>query len=164
MVEAACPTRRVGVKFAAFAFAVLPVLACSGTRAAPLAGDGDRARIVALEQHWLAAIRSGNRRALENILADGFTDVTINGEMRDRADAIAHVVAPAGTTQTITRLNVRVFGDTAIATGINAVHSKVQGWTVEVAFTDVFVREHGQWRAASAQETLRKPASAAPSH
>jgi len=56
---------------------------------------------------------------------------------------------------------VRVFGDTAIATGINTVHSKTKGWTVEVAFTDVFVRARGQWRAVSAQETLQKPA---PSH
>lgn len=125
--------------------------------------ESDRAQIVALEQRWLAAIRNGDRYALENILANGFIDINVNGQMRDRDEVIAHSAAPPDSTQTITRLKVRVYGDTAIANGINTVHSKTQGWTVEVAFTDVFVRERGVWRAVSAQETLRKPPAVPPS-
>ncbi len=127
-----------------------------GAHAAP-AANPDQARIASLEHRWLAAIRSGDRGALGGILADGFIDIDTDGRTRDRAEAIAHASAPADATQEITQLNVRVFGDTAIAYGINTVHSKAQGWTVGVAFTDVFVREHGAWRAVSAQETLRKP-------
>jgi hypothetical protein len=37
------------------------------------------------------------------------------------------------------------------------VHSTTKGWTVEIAFTDVFVRGEQGWQAASAQETLREP-------
>ena len=148
---------------AVLAFAAVAALAGSASHTATPTSGADRGRIAALEQHWLAAIRNRDQRALENILADGFTDITVTGEKRGRKEAIAHAVAPADTTQTITRLNVRVFGDTAIATGINQVHSRAQGWTAEVAFTDVFVREHGDWRAVSAQETLRKPAAAATS-
>jgi ketosteroid isomerase-like protein len=129
--------------------------------AAPATPGADRGRIAALEQHWLAAIRNRDHHALESILADGFTDITVTGEKRGRREAIALAVAPADTTQTIIQLDVRVFDNTAIATGINQVHSRTQGWTAEVAFTDVFIREHGDWRAISAQETLRKPAPAA---
>jgi ketosteroid isomerase-like protein len=118
----------------------------------------DRARIVALEHHWLDAIGSHDQRALEAILADGFIDINPSGRVRSRDEAIAHASAPAHTTQAITQLNVRVYGDTAVATGINTVHSRTQGWTVEIAFTDVFVRGTHGWQAVSAQETLRKPA------
>ena len=119
--------------------------------------ESDRAQIVALEQRWLNAIRNGDRHSLETILADDFIDINTNGQMRDRTEAISRAAAPPGSMQTITQLRVRVHGDTAIANGINTVHSQAQGWTVEVAFTDVFVRERGTWRAASAQETVRKP-------
>ncbi|MGH8213792.1 MAG: nuclear transport factor 2 family protein [Rhodanobacteraceae bacterium] len=121
------------------------------------AKDSDPAQIVSLEHRWLAAIRSGDREALGQILADGFIDIDTDGRMRDRAEAIARASAPPDATQKITQLNVRVFGDTAIADGINTVHLQSQGWIVGVAFTDVFVRKHGAWRAVSAQETLRKP-------
>ncbi|HXE67341.1 MAG TPA: hypothetical protein VN630_09875, partial [Rhodanobacteraceae bacterium] len=58
----------------------------------------------------------------------------------------------------VTGMRVRVWDDTAIATGINHMHSDTQGWSVDVAFTDVFSRIDGRWRAVSSQETLRKPA------
>ena len=133
----------------------IAALACGAHAAQP--NDSDQAQIISLEHRWLSAIRSGDRQALDGILADGFTDIDTNGRTRDRAEAIAHASAPPDTTQKITQLQVRVFGDTAIANGINTVHSQSRGWTVGVAFTDVFVRGHGAWRAVSAQETLRKP-------
>ena len=142
-------------------YAILSCAMAAAATGAPAAQtssvDSDRAQIVALEHHWLAAIRSGDREALGAILAEGFIDIDINGRMRNRDQAIAHASAPPDTTQTIAELKVRVFGDTAIANGINTVHSKAQGWTVEVAFTDVFLREGASWHAVSAQETLRKP-------
>ncbi len=141
------------------ALSLLCTLAGANVFAAPTMDAGsDPAQIAALEQRWLNAIRSGDRHALENILADGFIDISTNGQTRDRAEAISHATAPPGSTQRITQLRVRVYGDAAIANGINRVHSMSQGWTVDVAFTDVFVRQHGRWRAVSAQETLQKPA------
>ena len=151
------------MKSVVLAFAAMTALAGSVCQAAPPTPGADRGRIAALEQRWLAAIHNRDHHALENILADGFTDITVTGGKRGRKEAIAHAIAPADTTQTITQLDVRVLGNTAIATGINQVHSRKQGWTAEVAFTDVFIREHGDWRAISAQETLRKPAAAATS-
>lgn len=132
----------------------LAVLAPAALQAA---GATDKAQIVALEHHWLDAIRTRDRHALEAILAEGFVDIDASGRTRDRNEAIAHASAPANTTQAITQLRVRLYGDTAIATGINSVHSSAQGWTADVAFTDVFVRERNGWQAVSAQETLRKP-------
>jgi ketosteroid isomerase-like protein len=138
------------------AAAALALMAACGAVAASTTVP-DRAQIAALEQQWLQAIRHHDRPALEKILGEGFIDINADGRTRGRDEAIAHASAPADTTQAITQLNVRVYGHTAIATGINTVHSTTKGWTVEIAFTDVFVRAEGGWRAISAQETLRKP-------
>jgi ketosteroid isomerase-like protein len=146
-----------------FALLLPLAFACGVANAAAADAESDRAQIAALEQRWLAAIRGGDRHALGEILAKGFVDINTDGKMRERDEAIAHASAPPDTTQTIRQLKVRVFGDTAVANGINTVHSKAHGWTVEVAFTDVFMRERGVWRAVSAQETLRKPPAVPPS-
>ena len=70
---------------------------------------------------------------------------------------LASLHASADATQHVTQLQVRVWGDTAIATGINEVRSRSKGWTVEVPFTDVFARIDGHWLAVSSQETVRQP-------
>lgn len=144
------------MKAAVIAFAFLATAADTAPASGPAT---DRARIAALEQQWLTAIGRHDRQALEKILAPGFVDINANGQTRDREEAIAHASAPADTTQAIKQLKVRVDGDTAIATGVNEVHSTTKGWTAEVAFTDVFERVGGSWRAVSAQETLRKSGS-----
>lgn len=133
-------------------------LVLCGVTAPAFARDtaADKAQIMQLETRWLAALRTGDRAALEPILADDFIDISAQGQLRSKADVIADSAAPSGTTQTVTRLNIRVWGDTAVATGINEVHSE-KGWTVEVPFTDVFARIHGRWRAVSSQETSRGP-------
>ncbi|HEX6613240.1 MAG TPA: nuclear transport factor 2 family protein [Rhodanobacteraceae bacterium] len=141
----------------AAALALVTMAAVAGSPAVAEGPSADSLRVAALERQWLAAALHGDRDALEKILADGFVDINADGQVRDRHEAIAHASAPVGTTQAITQLKVRVYGDAAIATGINTVHSTTQGWTVEVAFTDVFVRAGGGWQAVSAQETLRKP-------
>ncbi|HEX6614482.1 MAG TPA: nuclear transport factor 2 family protein, partial [Rhodanobacteraceae bacterium] len=102
----------------AAAIALAAMAAVAGTAAAAKAPTADGARVAALERQWLAAVLHKDRHALENLLADGFVDINAEGQVRGRDEAIAHASAPAGTTQAITRLKVRVYGNSAIATGI----------------------------------------------
>lgn len=135
----------------------------SGAAASPPPATGqsaDQRAIAALEQRWVADIAQGNRGDLATMLADDFRDIDWQGHPRDRQAVLAGIHPSTGTTQHITRLDVRVWGDTAVATGVNEVHSDSKGWTVEVSFTDVFARIDGNWRAVSSQETLRKPPAA----
>lgn len=134
---------------------LLALLAAPVLSAAP-AGKQD-GPIAKLEHTWIAAIRHHDTAALARILADDFIDINVHGQTRDKAAAMAASAAPPGTTQTLHDLKVRRYGDSAVANGINVVHSTAKGWTVRVAFTDVFVRRHGTWQAVSAQETLRRP-------
>ena len=122
------------------------------------AGRNAVAQVTQVERDWLQALRNDDRAALGRILADDFTDISVHGEVRHKAEAVTHRAAP-GTVQHVHDLQVRVYGDTAVATGINSVRSRAQGWRVDVAFTDVFVRRDGRWQAVSAQETLRSGGS-----
>ncbi|HEX7111287.1 MAG TPA: nuclear transport factor 2 family protein [Mizugakiibacter sp.] len=138
---------------------LLPALLCACLLPNAHAADASarvRGEIEALEHQWLDAAQSHDRAALDRILADDFVDVSSNGAFRSKADALAGSNAPPGATQTLHELRVRVYGDCAIANGVNVVHSDTLGWTAEVPFTDVFVRRHGRWQAVSAQETARR--------
>lgn len=125
----------------------------------------DRAAVMRLERRWVAALApGGDRRALADILADDYLDIDWRGRIRHKADLIHAAASPQGALQHVTGLEVRVWGNSAVATGVNIVRVPAKGWTSKVAFTDVFVRRDGRWRAVSSQETLRKaPAAGAAS-
>lgn len=140
---------------AAFAMIACASAAFSRTGEPPAATDN--ATITRLEQRWLAAVSpGGDRGALDDILADDYIDTDWQGRTRDKADLLKGAAAK-DVTERVTGMHVRVWGDTAVATGINHMHSSAKGWSVDVAFTDVFSRIGGHWRAVSSQETLRKP-------
>jgi len=151
--------------------AALVVCACappSQARTPPAASTGaaqqttDKAAVIRLEHRWVAALApGGDRSALGDILADDYIDIDWRGRIRHKADLIRATGSPKGAVQHVTALRVRVWGDSAVATGVNTVHSPAQGWTIEVPFTDVFERADGRWRAVSSQETLRKPPASA---
>jgi hypothetical protein len=138
----------------------LPVLSNTATPPQTVSNAHRAAKtaIAQLEQRWVADITHGNRDDLAAMLADDYRDINWKGEVRDKPSLLAGLHPSANATQHITHLLVRVWGGTAVATGVNEVHSRSQGWTVEVPFTDVFARTGGHWLAVSSQETLRKPA------
>lgn len=150
---------RLSATLAAFATIACPASAFSQTGNASTAADS--ATITRLEQRWLAAVSpGGDRGKLESILADDYVDTDWQGHTRNKHDLLAATAAKSVTGH-VTGMRVRAWGDTAIATGINHVHSDAKGGSVDVAFTDVFSRIDRRWRAVASQETLRKPAPSA---
>jgi len=90
----------------------------------PFAAHADDTRtLLDLEQRWAAAAAA-----------------------RDQA-------APVRMRQTLSELKVRVYGDTAVVTGLNMAAAVDGSFTTRIRFTDVFVKHAGTWRAVSAQET-----------
>lgn len=137
----------------------LPALSAAATPPKSASNEQSIARraVEKLEQRWIGDIARGDRDDLATMLADDYRDIDWKGDIRDKPTLLAGLHESADTTQHITHLQVRVWGDTAVATGINEVHSHSRNWTVEVPFTDVFARVDGRWLAVSSQETLRKP-------
>lgn len=145
----------------AAAFAMIACASVASSQAGEPSATTDNATVARLEQRWLAAVSpGGDRRVLDDILAADYIDTDWQGRTRDKADLLKGATAK-GVTEHVTGMRIRVWGDTAVATGINHMHSSAKGWSVDVAFTDVFSRLDGHWHAVSSQETLRKPAPSA---
>lgn len=142
-------TQVLVVAFAALAMRVI------GTRAAAQSPSAraDSDAVVSLEHTWLATDDSAT---LERILAPDFLHPVFTGDIIDKSEHIAFVAKhprPASVHTRFERLDVRLYGSTAIATGIV---DAVQDGTAAVrrtVFTDVFVKRDRRWRAVSAQET-----------
>jgi len=146
------------------ALASLPVVA-SATDAAPAAASkssaapapSDEKQLEDLEQHWLDTSLSQDRAGLDAILMDDFEDVSWQGELRGKTEIMAiAMAAPVKSTQTLSDLKVRVHGEMGVVTGVNTTEAADKSFTVKVRFTDVFVKDKGQWRALSAQETIER--------
>jgi len=146
------------------AFALLMAMSALSSAAAPSQSassrqSADQLAVGKLEQRWVADIMQGDRDDLATILADDYRDIDWQGHIRDRQALLAGIHRSPATSQRITHLDVRVWGDAAVATGVNEVHSAGKGRAVEVSFTDVFARIDSHWRAVASQETVRKPSS-----
>ena len=136
--------RRAGPVFVA----VPLLLACACAQAAaPTA-----AALLRLEHTWLRAAQSRDIDALRRILSDDYVDINYAGILRDKADALrAPNVTSRKTTQTLSQERVRIHGSTAVVTGLGTLIAA--GHRYQWRFTDVFLADHGAWRAVSSQET-----------
>ncbi|HKV50406.1 MAG TPA: nuclear transport factor 2 family protein [Gemmatimonadaceae bacterium] len=131
------------------------VMVCAAGRLAAqdAGGKADSAAVVALEHHWLSVDDSA---ALEQILAPDFLHPVSTGDIIDKAQHIGFVAShprPASVHPHFERLDVRVYGRSAIATGIVAAVQDGKPGVRRTMFTDVFVKRAGRWQAVSAQET-----------
>jgi Domain of unknown function (DUF4440) len=134
-----------------------PLLAAA---AACATADGDLApRLIDLEHRWVEALRTHDTAALDRLLDDRFVDATYRGALRTKSEVLSG--PPAGGPYHSIRLEeltVRRAGRAAaVVTGVNVLQGTTADDLVRVRFTDVFVRDHGAWRALSAQETLQRP-------
>jgi hypothetical protein len=117
--------------------------------------QSDSARIVQLEHEWLDA---RDTITLNRILDSSFVHVTPQGVFLDKRQHVTWMAThwpPADRVARFERLDVRIYGATAIATGI--VSARVGTATPRrTAFTDVFIERPDGWKAVSAEETVIK--------
>jgi hypothetical protein len=134
------------------AFVAVPLLvACACAQAAPPAAAA-AAPLLRLEQTWLRAAQSRDIAALKRILSDDYADINYAGILRDKADALqAPNVTSRKTTQTLSEEKVRIYGSTAVVTGLGTLVAGSHRY--QWRFSDVFIADHGAWRAVSSQET-----------
>jgi Domain of unknown function (DUF4440) len=120
--------------------------------------ERDQQAIRKLEQDWLDG--EGDRATLERILADDFTHPVAVGVFLNKQEHIDWSVKhprPKDRKARFETLNVRLFGDTAIATGIVENTDPSGGDKQRGIFTDVFAFREGHWRAVNAQENAIAP-------
>lgn len=115
-----------------------------------------RQEIEALQVELVAALRNGDRPALERLLADGFTFVHSTGGLdtkREHIDGVA-AAAAAGRAPSIERLEQQVQsydGHTAVT--VSRAVLRGRGDDMLLRSTHVYVKTGGRWQWAGGQST-----------
>jgi len=129
--------------------AVAVSFACFGLRAEEPATAEHEVR--AVEERWLS--NESRPEIVASILANDFVHVLAVGFI-DRNEHLQYLKQHPGAfpgAKQFEQLRIRVYGDTAVATGIVSTDLGA-GTAKRTAFTDVFVRRNGRWLAVNAQE------------
>ena len=131
------------------------LMACT-TRWAFAQTDTDAAtqsKIVALEQLWNQAYKSGDTKALDSILDDAIVLVNDDGSVQTKGEFLASVKTsgpqPTAQQQQVApeSFSVHVFGNVAIATGVMRVKGVEGGkaYTRHERFVDTWLFKRGTW-------------------
>lgn len=112
-----------------------------------------QSRIVALEQLWNQAYKSGDTKALNSILDEAIVLVNDDGSVQTKAEFLASVKSsmsqPNAQQQQVApeSLAVQVFGNVAIATGVMRVKGTENGksYSRRERFVDTWLKKGGGW-------------------
>jgi ketosteroid isomerase-like protein len=111
--------------------------------------------ILQIERDIMAAIKSKDANALEQMLADEFIYRTHFGAEADKRAFLESIASFPIEILSLRgeELKVNLFGETAVLTGVQRAEARPPDGEPEesaVAFTDVFVRRDGRWLMALA--------------
>jgi ketosteroid isomerase-like protein len=120
-----------------------------------------RVEILAIEKQWASAIERQDAAAFERLAAEDFRFIEENGRMLNRAQYIADRSHNPDNVESAVQdeIEVRQYGDAAVATGRSILHGTRNGvpFVYRFRWTDLYVRRAGRWQAVSAQLTPLSP-------
>ena len=123
----------------------------------------DEATLTQLNQQYIAAFLQGDVNWYQQHLTDDFVCIESDGTLLDKRAFLRETAKGPGTVvdYRLVETKIRIIGDTAFIHA-QGLATRKDGSTSTSRYTDVYVRMHGQWKAASAQITgIRPPAKSA---
>ena len=122
--------------------------------ATPQTPPTDLQTIIDGERAWGQAYVHGDVAAIDRLLADDFIGVDTRGKRYDKASVLTDVrTLPYTTSDDVTNIVVRFYGDTAVAQGDeHEVGPAPEKLPIERVFTDTWVKLNGQWRIVAAED------------
>ena len=119
--------------------------------------SGVQSKVIALEKAWNQAYKLGDTRALEEILDDRIVLINDDGSIQTKVEFLASVHPAKAQEQQIApeSMNVRVFGNTAIATGVFRAKGVEAGkpYVRRERFVDTWVNKGGKWLCVATNAT-----------
>lgn len=110
-----------------------------------------------LEKDRAAAVVKNDVATLDKQTADDYTLITMNGQMSSKSQMLDNFKTGKSkvTSNEVSDLNVRVYGDTAVVTGKAEVKGTLGGQDANgtVMFTRVYVKKGGRWQSVAFQQT-----------
>jgi len=141
--------------------AAFAILAVAARAPAQPAGAAVEQEIHRMEQQWNDARVHADVAALDRILVDDWTVTHGDGTTDSKAKYLADLKSGArkfSGSVTERDLVVRVYGDTAVASGSSdstvTINGQPQGGALH--FTRVYIRRNGAWRMIVTQATARR--------
>jgi ketosteroid isomerase-like protein len=120
--------------------------------------DGSRDALRAAGAVYGTAYQSGDRRVLEQVLADDYVFIALDGQALNKSEAIARWTDRfrGAATFADTESQIRVYGDSAVVTGRQTESGSAGGrsYTVAYRFTVVWARPNGRWQVVSEHLSL----------
>lgn len=117
----------------------------------------DEKAVLQLEQAWCEAFRTNDAEAIARIEDEGYTLTNSRAELSTRTDDIVEAKEHAIEYSKFYNheQSVRLYGDTAIVTGITSLEgvSGDKPFKLDVRFTDILVRRNGEWKAVAGHVT-----------
>lgn len=133
----------------------IALLACAPPASASGGGDAIRETIERLEHDLNAAVLTRDRVALERFFADDYTTGGVQVLAKaEQIDRIVSALPPKA--RTIDEMSVRLYGDTAVVTGLTTVEwLSPEGAGKETSrWVNVWVRGERGWRVVHGESIL----------
>jgi len=107
--------------------------------------------LIAVVREWLAAEQSGDRAALNRIIADDFIGSAFGGNVVSKDDLVPSEGedSPRFPSSTLKESTVRAFGTTAVVMGRLALENA--GQPGQIRFTFVLMKRQSGWQMVAAQ-------------
>ena len=132
------------------------LLASGSVCAADSARASDEQQLTKIENDWAISYVKRDTAFLQRIAADDFAFVGPDGNMVNKADYMKSITGDTVFTGfKVDDLKIRTYGDAAVVIGLATITAKTKGEdeSGQYSFTDVFVKQKGEWKAVSGQVT-----------
>jgi ketosteroid isomerase-like protein len=116
-----------------------------------------QAQLTKLEMDRAVAVVKADIATLDKYTSDDYVLINMNGHMAGKSEMIEGFKSGASklTSEELSDLKVRVYGNTAVVTGKADVKGTLGGAdaTGQILFTRVYVKKDGRWQSTSLQQT-----------
>jgi ketosteroid isomerase-like protein len=109
--------------------------------------------LIKLEIGWANAVVKTDLAFLDRILADDFIQWNSDGTSQTKAQLLAALKSGdyAASSQVLSDIKVRIYGDAAVGTGLNTSKEKYMGKDTsgQYRWTDTWIKKDGRWQCVA---------------
>jgi ketosteroid isomerase-like protein len=116
----------------------------------------DEQQLKKIEEDWANAYVKRDKTFVEKITSADFAFIGPDGTMVDKNEYVKSMEGDTVFTAfKVEELKVRIYGDAAVVLGIASITAQTKGEeeSGRYSFTDVFVKQKGEWKAVSGHVT-----------
>jgi uncharacterized protein (TIGR02246 family) len=133
------------------------LLSASAAQSQAHQSGGTEKAVAALEEQWLKSQKTNNPDLVAPLLAENFVTTSSDGKFASKAEMLAIVKATKYSSAEYSDVKVSVFGDTAIATGIEKLKgtdSSGKPLDANERWTDTWVKmPSGKWQCVASHQS-----------